>query len=380
MSPESEATRNWGIYAHIPTCRVRCPYCSFNVVQQDELRSWSQFTDRLIAEYQLRKPRFPESASTLYLGGGTPSLMPTGELARLMSALEIADEAEITIEANPEDVSPEWLTRVVSLGVNRISLGVQSTAASALKRLGRAHTMVHLRDAITAISSSTLRSWSVDLMFGLPDQSIAALRADLETVLTFSPPHLSLYGLTIEPETPFERAYQQGTLRIADADEWREMYDHLVDELSRHGLERYEVSNFAAAGHQSVHNRSYWRNQPYMGIGPGAHGYRFSGERWYNFRDLEAYLKASDPTEQLEKPSPTQYATDWLLSAMRSVDGADLQMLEHHTGLRPKPDILGQLRGAGLIQLEQDKITLTAAGFPIADSVTLQLIKSIAPH
>jgi oxygen-independent coproporphyrinogen III oxidase len=378
MTSESETTRGWGIYVHIPTCRVRCPYCAFNVVQRDAMRSWDAFTDQLIAEYTMRKLRFPGDAATLYLGGGTPSLMPTPAVARLVDAFDLTADAEITIEANPEDVSTQWLTELVALGVNRISLGVQSTAADALRRLGRAHTTAHLRDAISAISKHPLRSWSVDLMFGLPNQDLAALGLDLERVLAFSPPHLSLYGLTIEPETAFEEAYQRERFDIVNTDGWRDMYDYLVAELSRHGLERYEVSNFAAPGHQSVHNSSYWQNQPYMGLGPGAHGYRFSGERWYNYRDLETYLKAKDPTEHLESPSPVQYATDWLLSAVRSVEGADLRLLEHRTGLRPTADILGQLHSAGLIQLQEHKIALTAAGFPIADAVTLQLIKSIA--
>jgi oxygen-independent coproporphyrinogen-3 oxidase len=233
--------------------------------------------------------------------------------------------------------------------------------------------------AIDAISASGLRSWSVDLMFGLADQNLAELNTDLNNILAFKPPHLSLYGLTIEPDTPYERAYQRGKCQIATEDTWREMYDHLVDESSRHGLERYEVSNFARPGHQSQHNRSYWRNQPYMGIGPGAHGYQHNGDRWYNQSGLEAYLATADPTEQLESPSSMQRATDWLLTAMRSVEGIDLHLLNRETGLQPKADILWQLGGAGLIHQDGAKIALTQAGFPIADSVTIQLIQAIEP-
>ena len=184
-------------------------------------------------------------------------------------------------------------------------------------------------------------------MFSLPNQNIEKLRSDLSAILAYKPPHLSLYGLTIEEGTPFHRAYQQGKLTVTSDETWRAMYDHLVDTLSAHGLARYEVSNFAQPGHRSEHNQLYWQDIPYMGIGPGAHGYSFKGQRWSNKDDFQAYLAADDPTETFELLDPEQSAIDYLLSALRSEEGVSIRYLESRSGFEPRPSVVDRLATAG---------------------------------
>ncbi|MCA9573431.1 MAG: coproporphyrinogen III oxidase family protein, partial [Myxococcales bacterium] len=220
---------------------------------------------------------FTGDPATLYIGGGTPSRLSADTLLGLVETVGAPD---VTVEANPEDLEPEWLEALVAGGVSRVSLGVQSTVPRFARRLGRAH--VPAGPAIERLRGSGLDSWSVDLIFGLPGQTLADLVADLEALLAHEPPHVSLYGLTIEPGTGFARLEARGREMEPDADVWRSMYDHLVERLEAAGLHRYEVSNFARNGHRSAHNALYWQGAPYLAVGPGAHGFAPDGRRWVN--------------------------------------------------------------------------------------------------
>lgn len=368
-----------GIYVHVPWCRAICPYCAFAVVRDRGDTPWSAFVDRALRERERRRHQLPHAPRTVFLGGGTPSRLPAAELARLVRGLDAAPDAEVTAEANPEDAHADWLAAARDAGVTRLSLGVQTFDPERSRLLGRAHTTREAAAAIDRIAAVGFASWSVDLMFALPGQTLAQLDADLDALVAHAPPHVSIYGLTFEEGTPFEARRRAGKLRPPPDDLWRAMYDRLVDRLAAAGLDRYEVSNFARSGHRSRHNVGYWTGAPYLGLGPAAHGLGVAGDRWVNLATPEAWLAADDPTAHHEWPTDEQRALDALGSGMRFVDGLDLATLAAATGHRPRAATVEAVRHGGMIEVTGSTIRLTAEGFPVADSVIGALARALEP-
>lgn len=372
----------YGVYVHVPWCRVRCPYCAFYVVRDRSAAgrppAFASFVDAVLAEHALRTPDFPGPAATVFLGGGTPSRLPGTELRRLLDGLPRVPGAEVSAEVNPEDVAA-FLGPALDAGVNRISLGIQSFDPSQGRRLGRAHSQRDAADALAAVGASGVRSWSADLMFALPGQTLADLERDLDALLAHDPPHVAVYGLTIEPGTPFERANAAGRMAVPDDDAWREMYDRLVERLAAAGLLRYEVSNFAKPGHESAHNLGYWQERPYLGLGPSAHGLLPDGARYVNAPDLTAYLRGGDPTGEREPPDPERIARDALISALRCRDGIDLDRLSRRTGYAPRSSAVERLIATGLLARTGSRIALAGDGWPLADAVVGRLVDALAP-
>jgi oxygen-independent coproporphyrinogen-3 oxidase len=360
----------YGVYLHIPWCRARCPYCAFYVVPERGVPPWRPFVEHVLHEYRWRRPEFEGPAATVFFGGGTPSRLPAEAFAILLAELEREPGAEVSIEVNPEDLSPEWLEGVLAAGITRVSLGVQSLQRDPARRLGRAHTSAAAEPALQLLSRSAVRSWSADLVFAVPEQTEELLWQDLEQLLAHHPPHVSLYGLTIEPGTRFERAQ----LAPCDEDLFCAMYEGLVQRLARAGLDRYEVSNFARPDHRCRHNQLYWTDAPYLGLGPSAHGYAPSGERWINVPDLARYLASTDPTESREKPTPQAAATDLWISGLRAVEGVDLEYLHQRTGQKPDEAVLQRLIAGGWLHRHGSRVALTHAGFPICDAIVKKLV------
>jgi oxygen-independent coproporphyrinogen-3 oxidase len=362
----------YGIYVHVPWCRRRCPYCAF-YVEVDRDTPWPRFVDAVQAEYRLRKTEFPGVASTVFLGGGTPSRMPGAELERLLGGFDRVPEAEVSIEANPEDVDPAWLEAALRAGVTRISLGIQTLDPRFARLLNRACTVETAERTLRHVAAAGFASWSFDLIFALPGQELADLARDVDRLLELDPPHVSLYGLTIEEGTPFERARDRGSLEPASDERWREMYDFLVEQLRRAGFERYEVSNFARPGHRSRHNTLYWTDHPYLGLGPSAHGYASSGRRWHNVRNVTSYLDGGDPTEASETPTGAARALDLFVSALRTAEGIAVEHVHRTTGFSVDPAVLHALVRAGMLIENPDRIVLSDAGFPLADGIAARL-------
>lgn len=367
----------WGCYVHVPWCRAQCPYCGFYVVTDDPDPAWPRFVERVLAEHRARAPAFEGAAHTLYLGGGTPSRLPVEALQELIRGIPTAPGAEISCEANPEDLSEAWLHGAIEAGIDRISLGVQAFVPHVARRLGRAHTSAQAIEVARALARAPLRSWSVDLIFAVPGQSLDDLRHDLELVLSLGAPHVSIYGLTIEPGTPFDRARGRGRLPDVDPELWRRMYDQIVEALGAAGLQRYEVSNFARPGHRSSHNALYWSDRPYMGLGPGAHGYAPDGVRWHNTPDLGGYLAAARAPDSTERPSGEAAAIDLLVAGLRGIDGVSVAHLEARTGCSPDPRTVAALIEGGLLAPDPDRLALTGEGFPLADAVVDRLLRSL---
>lgn len=368
----------WGVYVHVPWCRVRCPYCAFYVVPDRGEQRWGPFVDAVLRERELRSAQFPGRPRTIYLGGGTPSRLPAEALHRLIAGLDPREATEVTVEVNPEDLTPAWLDAALRAGVDRISLGVQTLHPRHARGLGRAHTPNEARAAMSLLQQAPLRSWSADLMFGLHEQGPAALSDDLDALLPFGPPHVSVYGLTIEPGTAFERAAERGQISPADEETWRALYTLLVERLAAAGLHRYEVSNFARAGHAAEHNQGYWTDRPYLGLGPAAHGYAPDGTRWSNVADLDAYLDRNDPTDHAERPQGEDRALDLLVSGLRSVHGLPWHRLAA-TGYAPSRAARDRLIASGHLLEHDGRMSLAPEGFYVADAVVRTLAQALEP-
>lgn len=369
----------WGLYVHVPWCRVRCPYCAFYVLPEHEMQA-DPYVTSVLAEHHLRRGDFPGAPRTVYLGGGTPSRLPLPALRDLLGGLLGAHvPEELTVEANPEDVTPDWANAVAALGVTRVSLGVQTLKPDHARRLGRARTVPTAPAAARALIDAGLRSWSADLIFGLPHQTLDELRADLDALLALDPPHVSLYGLTIEEGTAYARAAERGVFTPADEDLWRAMYDHLVAALRSAGIDRYEVSNFARAGHRSRHNEAYWKDRPYLGLGPSAHSYLPDGDRVTGHPDLARWQ--ADLHGDRERPDAEAAASDLLVSGLRGVDGLSLARLADRTALRPDPAAVTRLVRLGLLRDAPPHavLALSDEGFAVADGVVRALVDALGP-
>lgn len=364
----------WGIYAHVPWCRRRCPYCSF-YVEVDRGPDHAAFTAALLQELATERPAFDRlgAPSTLFFGGGTPSRLPPEHVARLVEAARLAPDAEVSLEANPEDLVPDRLAALQQAGVTRLSVGLQTFERDFARLLNRASTVAQARDALARVAEARLDSWSVDLIFGLPGQTLAALDRDLDALAEVRPPHVALYGLTFEPGTPFERARQRGRLVPPDDEVWREMIDHIHARLRELGLRRYEVSNYARPGHESRHNRLYWGDRPYLALGPSAHGYRPDGTRTSNVADLAAWQEDPSAARIEERPDPWQAATDLLVSGLRGREGLSRERLRKRTGLDVDEGVLDHLRTAGLVEQRGERLRLRPAGVPVADGIAERL-------
>ena len=367
----------YGIYVHAPWCRTRCPYCAFNVFVDSEA-DYPQWVEGIRSAWALERNHFPGAAQSLYFGGGTPSLVPPAAIKSLVTALPLQADAEVTLETNPGTIQPDGLRSMVDAGVNRLSLGIQTFNAGHAKRLARGHSTAQARQLVRLANSLGFRTWSMDLMFALPDQTDDDLAEDLEQIVDIGPPHISLYGLSLEPDTPFAVAERAGTLQMPDAALWRRMYDRIVDTLIGSGWERYEVSNFARPGHRSVHNEAVWRGGHYAGLGPGAHGFRSNGARTIGPPRLVDWL--TNPTPSVYTPDARDRAIDFVLSTMRHVDGLNLAELRNSTGFCVDKAVTANLLSTGAVTAHDTRLCLTHDAFPIADGIVSRLIDALLPE
>jgi oxygen-independent coproporphyrinogen-3 oxidase len=298
--------------------------------------------------------------------------MPIELLTRLLDALPRPTSGETTVEANPEDVDALWVAGARRAGATRLSLGVQSFQRSTASRLGRARSQAHAEDACRR-AADHFSTWSVDLIFGVAGQDAGSLDADLDAVERLGAPHLSAYGLTIEPGTKF------GSARRArpnvDDETWRALYDRVVARARASGLRRYEVSNFARRGHESRHNTVYWSGRPYAGLGPGAAGLRPDGSRTANVADVSAWLSGA-PT-LVERPEPRAEALDRMWPALRRPRGVDLVELQRRTGHRPRPRVVDELVRAGLLRRRRGRVAATDEGMALADGLARRLADAL---
>ncbi|MGV7120204.1 radical SAM family heme chaperone HemW [Sphingopyxis sp. 550A] len=374
------------LYVHWPFCVSKCPYCDFNshVRESVDQAAWRA---ALLADLAHEAALLPgRKVSSIFFGGGTPSLMPPATVAAVIAAANaawgLADDVEITLEANPNSVEVAHFADLAAAGVNRVSIGVQSFDAQILEFLGRAHSGDEARRAIAAAQDHFARV-SFDLIYARPGQSLAAWESELGAALAFGTGHLSLYQLTIEPGTRFATLAAKGDLVIPDGDTAADLFDATQAITRAAGLPRYEVSNHAAPGEESRHNLTYWRYGDYAGIGPGAHGRRLA-QATERHKKPENFMSAVDRNGHGLKVEtdlpPHERATEAMLMGLRLTEGIDLARVEDRSGLAREAfvdaDAAARLAGQGLLVQAGDRLAVTDAGILLLDSILSEVVRT----
>jgi oxygen-independent coproporphyrinogen-3 oxidase len=363
-----------GMYLHVPFCLTKCYYCDFySIADQSLVRTWLQAMKKEITLYLNKFVPF----ETLYIGGGTPSLLTGSQIQILFSRLQafrITADAEITLEANPDDITPEKLRLWKALGVNRLSLGVQSLNDLELRFLGRRHTAAQAWQALNLAREAGFDNLSTDLIYGLPGQNTAGWIETLEAILAFGLEHLSCYQLTIEEHTLLGKKQAQGEFKPATEELQRTMFLLTAEYLEDRGYLHYEISNFSRGERYiSRHNSKYWQQVPYLGLGPAAHS--FDGRRrWWNVRSLEEYCRMLGEGRAVvageELLTETQQRLETLCLGLRTRQGVALADLDHFSQAR---HVLEGYCQAGLLEVSRGRARPTREGFLVADSLALML-------
>jgi oxygen-independent coproporphyrinogen-3 oxidase len=367
-----------GLYIHVPFCIRKCAYCGFySVTDRSRIPA---FRSALRREMDLFRG-WAASFDTLYLGGGTPSVLPADDLAGLIAdlrtAFTIAGDAEITVEANPGDVTPDFLAAIRRAGVNRLNIGVQSFDNSILALLGRRHDRAQAVAAVTAARGAGMDNIGIDLIYGIPGQRMDPWLATLHEAVSLNPDHLSCYQLTLEEGTPLEERCRRGEIALPGDSLQADFFLNTAGFLEENGYIHYEVSNFARPGLESRHNRKYWKHIPYLGLGPAAHS--FSGrERRWNRRSLDAYIgdleSGREPVESSEILSDEQLRLESLFLGFRTQRGVCLEGYKDRYGrdlLADKRDMIERLSREGLVEIRDGFLRPTRAGMAVADSLAL---------
>ena len=362
-----------GLYVHIPFCAAKCAYCDFYSLAgaRDQ---WDAYTAALCDRIKQWSARCKDyTVDTVYLGGGTPSVLGASRLTDILRAIRqnyvLADDAEITCEANPDSMTQEFLTGIRAAGVNRLSMGIQSADDAELKTLGRIHTFSQAQAAFAQARAAGFDNLSVDLMYALPGQTMDGLDWSIRSLLALQPEHLSCYGLTVEPNTPLGRAHPV----LPDEDTQADMYLMLCDRMRAAGFEHYEISNFARPGFRSRHNSRYWRQEPYLGFGPGAHS-DFGGRRFETPRSLDRWMTG----ELTEEDTDIDRASEYLMLALRTSDGADAAWYETAFGRKfsPVARALQPLIGAGYVKHTDSRWSLTETGFLLSNRILVSVLEA----
>ena len=372
-----------GIYLHIPFCASRCSYCDFfSTLKLGE--SGARYVGAVLAEAAIRRAELrDEPVRTVYLGGGTPSQLPANLMSRLIGGLrdviDLSGVEEFTVEANPDDVTPEWCAAMVSLGVNRVSMGVQSLEDDILRLIGRRHTAQQAADAVRNLRAAGIGNVSIDLIYGLPGQTVASWTDTVDRAIAQRPQHLSAYGLTYEEGTRLWWQRERGEVAEVPEEQCLEMYRILVRKLKAAGFEHYEISNFALPGYYSRHNSSYWDDTPYLGLGAAAHSYDGRIRR-ANPCDLNVYISkimAGELPCVIEEMTLWERYDERVMLGLRTARGVDAERLRsdfgqeawRHFSCEAKPHI-----ASGHMKQEGNQYTLTESGIMLSDSIIRDLM------
>lgn len=371
-----------GIYIHIPFCKTRCVYCDF-YKETDESKI-KAFTEALCTEAALRKNEVTEPVKTIYFGGGTPSRLDEqafGEIFEtLFSLFPIEEDAEITLEANPDDLSEEYAHLLRELPFNRISMGIQSFDDGELKFLSRRHSARQAIQAVKLCRQTGFENISIDLMYGLPGQTPGMWEKNLRQACDLDVQHISAYHLIYEKQTKLYALLQKGSVRPVTDEASTEMFSMLIDTLAQNGFEHYEISNFVKGKKYSVHNTSYWKNEKYIGLGPSAHSYDGECRSW-NVASLEKYITAIQSgglLQETEKLTFAQKYNEFILTGLRTMWGVDLNLLKEKFGQELFDYCLQNARKfirEGLLVSKDNSLILTREGIFISDGIMSELMR-----
>jgi len=368
-----------GIYIHIPFCKQACTYCDFHF--STSLKQRDAMLHAMQQEVNSRSSELDAPVGTIYFGGGTPSLMSEQELgsfiAQAKSTFQVDANAEVTLEANPDDITSERLAAWRSIGITRISLGTQSFREDRLRWMGRAHTAEHALASIDLIAKAGIASWTIDLIYGLPGMTLEEWDEQLTIALDHGVPHLSAYCLTVEPRTALAHQVKQAMVHMPGDDDQSAQFDRLMERMETAGLDHYEISNFGKPGHHSRHNTAYWEGVPYLGIGPSAHSFNGTTRRW-NVSNNARYIKALDEgTRYWEQEILTaaQRTNEALLTGLRTSAGVAVERLEMDA-IGRNSSAVERYVSSGHLVLGGGRLVLTKAGRHFADRIAADLFVS----
>lgn len=364
-----------GIYLHVPFCDGKCPYCDFYSLRGNE-KQMDDYVSAMIREIRAcPAAREKLLARTVYFGGGTPSLLGAERLSALLDAVresfDLAEGAEITLEANPNSVGREFFRAVRKAGFNRLSMGMQSGNEDELQFLGRKHSREDVKSAVSAARAAGFENISLDLMLGLPGGSGEKLRRSIDFAAGLGAEHISAYILKIEPGTPFAAR----GIDLPEDDAAADQYLFCVGELERRGYAQYEISNFAKPGRESRHNLVYWHGEEYLGFGPGAHSF-FGGRRFFYPRDLEGFLRGIPPTDDGAGGGFSEYA----MLNLRLAAGISLAQCREKFGAAGEEFFLRLLQNAkkcppALLRADRERLAFTPEGFLVSNALLLHLLE-----
>jgi oxygen-independent coproporphyrinogen-3 oxidase len=373
-----------GIYIHIPFCRTICHYCDFY-----KLASFTHersFVDSLITEIEMRADYLRgEQVKTLYFGGGTPSAIEAAMVSRIFSKLKqvhhFHSECEITLEANPDDLTDDYLGSLRDqTPVNRLSIGIQSFNDHSLKLMNRRHTAQQALQCINLADRHGYTNISVDLIYGIPGTTKEDLKFTLDRLFALDIKHLSAYHLTFEPKTIFHKKLEKGLLTPLSEEESLAQFNYMVEEAGNHGYIHYEISNWAYEGYFSKHNTNYWKNKSYLGLGPSAHSYNGTSRQW-NVSNIKQYIEgiqAGQPVYEMEVLTRTNRLNEYLLTTLRTMWGVDLKYLTLYFGAKASERLLksgAKYIRSGHMKLSRDFLTLTHEGYFISDTIIGELME-----
>ena len=375
--------QNIGIYVHIPFCEKKCDYCNFISFKTDD-ETKEKYVEYLLKEIGFFADKLKDyQIDTIFIGGGTPSTLRHNAIRNILNYItnnfDVASDAEITIEANPNSLTKEKLSEYKLAGVNRLSVGLQTYNDKLLKLIGRIHTCKEFDEAIKKAKSLGFENISADILLGLPTQKMRDVKNTLKHLLKLNLKHISAYGLIVEENTPLSKNLEKNIYSLPSEKLSLKMYEKTASILKKHGINRYEVSNFSKAGFESKHNLKYWTMQEYIGFGLSAHSF-FDGKRWENTSNLNEYFDALDnnnlPQSQVEAENIESLKEEFVMTELRKENGFSLKKYENFFGtdiLIEKQNAIAKLLNLGLISVENERLFATEKGFEVLNQIILEL-------
>lgn len=368
-----------GIYIHIPFCKQACHYCDFHF--STSLKKKEELVNALCTELVLRKNELDGNVETIYFGGGTPSLLSSEELQQIFETIyknyTVSENPEITLEANPDDLSKEQIHKFTNSQINRLSIGIQSFFEEDLKLMNRAHKASEALESIKE-AKQYFENISIDLIYGIPGMSHERWKKNLEIALNLDVPHLSCYALTIEPKTALKKFIEKGIVPPVDEEAAKEHYEILLSETEKAGLENYEFSNFGKPGFHSRNNTAYWEGKPYLGIGPSAHSYDGTSRSW-NVANNTKYIKSIEAGElpsEKELLSKQDKYNEYIMTGLRTKKGVSLGKVESEFGKKYSEYLLKQAENLlknNLLILENETLKISKKGKFLSDGIAADL-------
>lgn len=371
-----------GIYLHIPFCKTRCVYCDFFSTTHSELKI--KYTSALCRELEMRKnDTKEEKIETVYFGGGTPSQLSVADFEKLFETIRhtygLEEAKEITLEANPDDLTPAYLQQLSNLPFNRLSIGIQTFNDKTLTFLHRRHSAAQAIEAVGNARKAGFNNISIDLMYGLPGQTLENWKADLQQAISLDPEHISAYHLIYEQGTPLYNMLQSNKIKEVDEESSLLFFTTLIDELTKAGYEHYEISNFCKPGKHSQHNTSYWQGITYLGCGASAHSYSEKRREW-NASSIQKYIEGIEKGERAfeaeELDKSTQY-NELIITSLRTQWGVSIERIEHEFGKEYLDYFLNNIQkhiDSGTVKIEQKQFILTRSGIFVSDNIMSDLL------